>query len=330
MSGITADPGTWDLTGHAVRYAAFNAHPGIRNEFARSLRYRTRLWQPVLDTLAAELDYHPSDAAGALLGGWFAMVHLSAPIDQLVDRDPMSEHWRALGGVGSFTLVLALKDQILRAPLEALPADSPAEDLRSIAEATIELASACLTASIGSYLDVAGYSQLGTADTMPLPACVKMARFYETLVGWKSSIIYESLMRCAALSMEAPPAMVAAMAEFGHHIGFAIQVLDDAGGIWGDGDDLEKDPIKVTSPIAYGLCIDHPRREELAAILHMAAGRRDVAAARHILDEIEARAFLEFLIRERVARGIDAVAAVAPRIAPPLERWAHAYFRRTL
>ncbi|MET3711847.1 hypothetical protein ABIC65_002556 [Sphingomonas trueperi] len=330
MSTIAIDPDAWDLAEHATRYAAFDAHPGIRREFSYSLRLRTRLWQPVLDLLAGALEYRPSDAARALLGGWFAMVHLSAPIDQLVDDDPMSEHWRSLGGVGSFALVLALKDQILRAPLEAFPPGTPAAELRPIAKATIELASACLTASIGSYLDVTGYSQLSSEATLSLPACVKMARFYETLVGWKSSVIYESLMRCAALAMEAPPATVAALAEFGHHIGFAVQILDDAGGIWGDGDDLEKDPVKVTSPIAYGLCIDHARRDELAEILHTPARQRDVATARDILDGIEARTFLEFLIRERISRGTEAVAAVTPAMAARLERWAHAYFRRTL
>lgn len=303
MSTSVNDAVDWDLAGYAVSYPAFQAHPAIKAEFARSLEKRTRLWEPVLSLLATEFGHRPSEASARLLGGWFAMVHLSAPIDQLVDRDPMSDQWRELGGVGAIELVLALKDQIFRAPLAALSQDDDAEARHRVSLAAVELGSSCLTATIGEYLDIVGYSELRSAPPYPVQAGARVTLFYEKLVGWKSSVIYECLLRCAALMMGAPEKTVEALAIFGHHIGFAVQVLDDAGGVWGGGDDLEKDPVKVISPLAYALSVEHPRRDELVELLHTRTEDRDVAAVRDILDGIEARAFLEFVIRERVSRG---------------------------
>ncbi|MFJ2603699.1 hypothetical protein ACIO13_01740 [Streptomyces sp. NPDC087425] len=329
MNAPVRDDIQWNLAEHAVSYPAFEGHPAIKAEFARSLGKRTRLWEPLLSLLAAEFDHRPSDASARVLSGWFTMVHLSAPIDQLVDRDPMSDHWRELGGAGAIQLVLALKDQVLRAPLLALGTDADDRTHRAVSRATVELGSACLTASIGEYLDVVGYSELRSRPPYPVEAAVQVALFYEQLVGWKSSVIYECLLRCAAMTMEAPEPAIEALAVFGHHIGFAVQVLDDAGGVWGGGDDLEKDPVKVTSPLAYALAVDHPGRDELVDLLHTPAADRDVARAREILDGVQARAFLEFLIRDRVSRAVGALAGAVPDLAAPLERWADAYFRRT-
>ncbi|MEU6479065.1 polyprenyl synthetase family protein [Streptomyces sp. NPDC047017] len=329
MNAPVRDDALWNLAEHAASYPAFDGHPAIKAEFVRSLRKRTRLWEPLLSLLATEFGHRPSDASARVLSGWFTMVHLSAPIDQLVDRDPMSDHWRELGGAGAIELVLALKDQVLRAPLQALDPQADARTVHAVSRATVELGSACLTASIGEYLDVVGYSELRSRPPYPVQTATRVALFYEQLVGWKSSVIYECLLRCAALTMEAPDEAVDALAIFGHHIGFAVQVLDDAGGVWGGGDDLEKDPIKVTSPLAYALALDHPGRDELVDLLHTAAAERDVARTREILDDIQARAFLEFLIRDRISRAVGALAEVAPKLTGPLERWADAYFRRT-
>ncbi|EYT79765.1 MULTISPECIES: polyprenyl synthetase family protein [unclassified Streptomyces] len=329
MNAPVRDDIEWNLAEHAVSYPAFDGHPAIRAEFARSLRKRTRLWEPLLTLLATEFGHRPSDASARVLSGWFTMVHLSAPIDQLVDRDPMSEQWRELGGAGAIELVLALKDQVLRAPLAALDPAADTATVQAVSRATVELGSACLTASIGEYLDVVGYSELRSEPPYPVRAATRVALFYEQLVGWKSSVIYECLLRCAALTMEAPDAAAEALARFGHHIGFAVQVLDDAGGVWGGGDDLEKDPVKVTSPLAYALALDHPRRDELVDLLHTPAAGRDVARTRDILDGVQARAFLEFLVRDRISLAVDALSEVLPKLADPLERWADAYFRRT-
>ncbi|MER7968203.1 polyprenyl synthetase family protein [Streptomyces sp. NPDC096080] len=328
-STTTRDDIVWDLARHAVSYPAFDEHPAIRTEFARSLHKRTRLWEPLLSLLAAEFDHRPTEASAKVLSGWFTMVHLSAPIDQLVDRDPMSDHWRRLGGAGAVQLVLTLKDQVFRAPMLALDPRTDAAAAHAVTRATVELGSACLTASIGEYLDVVGYSELRSRPPYPVPEAARVALFYEQLVGWKSSVIYECLLRCAATTMRAPEPAVDALAAFGHHIGFAVQVLDDAGGVWGGGDDLEKDPVKVTSPLAHALTTDHPRRDELVDLLHTPAARRDVERVRALLDEVQARAFLEFLIRDRVSLAAGALAEALPGLVAPLERWADAYFRRT-
>ncbi|MFE0176011.1 hypothetical protein ACFWZ2_27175 [Streptomyces sp. NPDC059002] len=328
MNAPVRDDIVWNLAEHAVSYPAFEAHTAIRAEFGRSLRKRTRLWEPLLSLLATEFGHRPSEASARVMSGWFTMVHLSAPIDQLVDRDPMSQQWRELGGAGAIELVLALKDQVFQAPLEALDPRADASTVHAVSRATVELASACLTASIGEYLDIVGYSELRSEPPYPVETAAKVALFYEQLVGWKSSVIYECLMRCAALTMRAPEGAVQALATFGHHVGFAVQVLDDAGGVWGVGDDLEKDPVKVISPLAYALTIEHPDRDELVDLLHTPAAERDVRRTREILDAVQARAFLEFLIRDRISLAVGAVADAVPGLAAPLERWADAYFRR--
>jgi hypothetical protein len=306
----------------ALELKALAPYPDILDEFDRSLRKRTRFWQPVMDVLFREFDKSPSEALTRVLAGWYTMVHLSAPLDQVVDRDPMSEAWRRLGSGGAFELVLRCKDECLMRPLEA----ATSESLPAISRATLALASSALTTTIGEFLDIAGGAAI---DGSSPPE--KIATFYDHLVGWKTAEIYRCFFRCVALALEATDEQRRTLEDFGAHAGYAVQVLDDAGGVWGGGDDLDKQPAKMTFPTAYGLTANHQRRDELLDVLLTPAPRRDQARAREILESIDTLGFLEFLIAERRDRSAEVLKhTFGAAMVDELMAWYERYFRREL
>lgn len=308
----------------AISLEGWREHPEICYEFDQSLRKRTRMWEPLIQVILEEAEIEATDSLLRLMAAWFTMIHLSAPVDQLVDRDPMSSGWKKLGPVGAFDLILALKDEVLEKPLASLSTADSKQTL-ALAQATIALSSATLTAAIGSYLDVAGALAIKRGEPLE-----RLVYLYDRLVGWKSASIYRCLMSCLAVAGRVPQTTRQALEEFGRNVGYSIQVLDDAGGIWGGGDDLAKDPVKVTFPIAYGITSSHPRRDELVEILFAQPEVRDLERARSILNEMGALLFLEFLIEDRRDRCERVLAPVSERTRNALQTWCESYFRRRL
>ncbi|HJP95629.1 MAG TPA: hypothetical protein VJ875_27015 [Pyrinomonadaceae bacterium] len=308
----------------AISLDGWREYPEICYEFDQSLRKRTRMWEPLIQVILEEAEIEVTDSLLRLIAAWFTMIHLSAPVDQVVDSDPMSSGWKKLGPVKIFDLILALKDEVLEKPLASLSTDYSKQTL-ALAQATVTLSSATLTAAIGSYLDVTG--ALAIKDEEPLERLVYL---YDRLVGWKSASIYRCLMSCLAVAGKVPQITRQVLEDFGSNVGYSIQVLDDAGGIWGGGDDLAKDPVKVTFPIAYGITSRHPRRDELVRLLVTPRPVRDLDCARSILHEMGALPFLEFLIEDRQGRCERVLAPLCARTRNALLTWYESYFRRRL
>jgi hypothetical protein len=303
----------------ASRFRTFAPHPEIADEFARSVHKRARLWAPVIDSIATT-GGGPNDAVANVAASWLAMVHLSAPLDQIVDGDPMSSQWRCLGPIRAFELVLTFKDEVLGAPIAAAIDGETAPAAR----AAIELAAASLTAAIGSYFDIGGrLAWRRGADA------ARLALLYDRIVEWKCGVIYRALTECVAIAAGAPPAARRAFAAFGLHTGVAVQVLDDAGGIFGEGEgDLEKEPVKITFPLAYGLTSSDSASAELAELLAEPRASRNVARIRELLDAVDTRRFLEYLIDERRDRCERVLAAIASPTRERLLAWYDDYFLR--
>jgi geranylgeranyl diphosphate synthase type I len=303
----------------ASRFRTLAPYPAIADEFERSVARRARMWAPAIEAIAAEGE-GAGDTVADVAASWLAMVHLSAPLDQILDADPMSSQWRQLGPIGAFELVLSFKDEVLAAPIER----AAGGDATTAARAAIELAAASLTAAIGSYFDIGGrLSWHRGAD----PA--RLALLYDRIVEWKCGVIYRALTECVAVAAGVPAAARRAFAAFGLHTGVAVQVLDDAGGVFGPGEgDLDKDPVKITFPLAYALNSSQGSRAELAELLATPRSARDLGRVRELLDAIDTRRFLEYLVEERRDRCDAALAPVAPRTRRSLLDWYDDYFRR--
>lgn len=103
-----------------------------------------------------------------------------------------------------------------------------------------------------------------------------------------------ALLACAAslgaILGEAPDAAVAALAEFGAHVGIAFQAVDDVLGIWGDpavtGKPVGSDLLqrKRTLPVTVVLAAADERADELVALLDGPLDPAELARATALLE----------------------------------------------
>ncbi|HEY7029686.1 MAG TPA: polyprenyl synthetase family protein [Thermomicrobiales bacterium] len=120
---------------------------------------------------------------------------------------------------------------------------------------------------------------------------------------------YSVACLAGALCATEDATILAACRRFGHHAGLALQILDDLEGIWhplGQGDLAMG---KVTLPVVYGLSIEHPRRDELAAVVNRGRLAAEAPRVREILDGIAARDFLIWAALQERARALSALAS---------------------
>lgn len=296
-------------------------HPGIASEFERSLRKRARLWEPLVAAVLEELGREADEGVVRLVAAWFTLVHLSGPVDHWIDGDPQGAQWERHRPTDSFEIVLAIKDQALALPVSAVDA-SPRGTALALAAA--DLGSSAVTATMGSYFDL-----LGALEYRPGRREEEYAAIHEKLVQWKSACIYRALTRALAIAGGASPEVTAGLERFGEVTGYCIQVFDDAGGIWGDGGDLDKPSVALTFPLVYGLNLAHPGRDALRGELARGADR-DRGRILSIADGIGALLFLEFLIEEGARECEAALAPLGERARAALLSWFHAYFRHQI
>ena len=308
------------VTSAALSLDSLRKHPAIAAEFERSLVKRTPLWAPLILATLDELGTELSDGIVRLVAAWFTLIHLSGPLDHWIDDDPVAPHWSCHDAASRFDLLFALKDEALAAPFAAAPPVTP-----ELARAVAELASGCMTASIGAYFDL-----VGALNYRPGLDTGQASYLHQQLVQWKSACLYRTLATCLAVVGGATDAQRRALENFGCVTGYCIQVLDDAGGIWGPGSDLDKDPVALTFPLIYGLHLAHPNREWLAEELARPLRQRDLAGIRAALNQIEALAFLEFLIEDGEEHCARDFAPLLPQTRERLLGWFRAYFRHQL
>lgn len=116
-------------------------------------------------------------------------------------------------------------------------------------------------------------------------------RFLE-VVGQKTGSLYELPCRLGAHLSQAPPALCAALAEYGRSLGVAFQLVDDVLDIAADATTLGKEPGSdlregvYTLPVIYTLRQTNPDSQRLRTLLLSAEfDEAEVASVRHLLLE---------------------------------------------
>ena len=249
-------------------------------------------------------------------------MHLSGPADHWIDRDPVSTHWSELGFEGGFDLLLRLKDEALHLALES-QADTGGRVGADPARAVLRLATSAVTASLANSIDASGGIDIDFEQPRQFPA---KALLYERLVGWKSAEIYKVFFEALSLHAGRRPEQVDGMARFGHHVGLCIQLLDDVGGVWETGQDLQAPTTKMLFPMAYALNSGNPCEAEITAQLRRPPDERDLAGLQDLFTASGARDFLSFYLEERRLRCERALACVGGQARRSLLQWFDAYF----
>ena len=143
---------------------------------------------------------------------------------------------------------------------------------------------------------------------------------YLEVIRKKTAELFQAATQTGALLAGADPAIVTALRDYGHHLGMAFQLVDDALDYAGDagqlgkniGDDLAEG--KMTLPLIHALRAAAPAD---AALIRDAIASRDGAALPEILRIVGACGALDYTLAAARRQADQALAAVAPLTGSP-------------
>ncbi|TSE00329.1 polyprenyl synthetase family protein [Skermania sp. ID1734] len=144
----------------------------------------------------------------------FSLVH-----DDLMDRDTMRRHRRTVWSLWGDTAAILAGDAMLSLAHEIL-AEHPVGHADS---AQLLLARTTRELIRGQILDVAFESR----SDVTAAECLDMA-------AAKTAALLSAAAAMGGVYAAASPEVVAALSNFGRHVGVAFQIIDDLLGIWGD------------------------------------------------------------------------------------------------
>jgi geranylgeranyl diphosphate synthase type I len=210
----------------------------------------------------------------------FSLVH-----DDIQDQSPtrrgretLWKRWGAAQAINAGDALFAL------ASLATLESERPALSAAGRGAALKALSRACLELTHGQYLDLKAES-----------ATQASLEFYWEMIRAKTGALVAAACAAGGLAGSAPPDQVAALEEFGLHLGLAFQVRDDMLGLWGDPavtgksttSDLES--RKKSLPILFGL----ERCEEFRSLLALPFEAANAPEMLRLLESCGAREFAQ-------------------------------------
>ncbi len=260
--------------------------------------------RPALTFACAEVVGGSLDAAmpGALaveLAHNFTLLH-----DDVMDRGRTRRHRPAAWTVFGEATTIVAGDALLVAAVQAV-ATSP----RGADEAVRLLCDALSQVVSGQCADMA-FEHRGDVS---LDECVAMA-------AGKTASLIGCACALGALLAGAEASRVVQLNRFGHHLGVAFQLIDDALGIWGDsakmgkpvGSDLQA--AKKSLPVVAALTSDTVAGRELAELYLRTDPLEDTELARAaaLIDRAGARAWTHAEAERQLRAALSCLAAADP------------------
>ncbi len=239
----------------------------------------------------------------------FSLIH-----DDVVDGDEERRHRPTVWARFGLGQAIVGGDALALAAIELLLADPTPPRVRAaavLAQAT--------QAMIGGQADDMAFEG---RPTVTVEECLAME-------AGKTGALLACAASLGAILGEAPDVTVAALAEFGAHVGIAFQAVDDVLGIWGDpsvtGKPVGSDLLqrKRTLPVTVVLAAGGRRAEELAELLDGPLGPAELARATELLESGRRQALT--VAEAHVENALASLASVelAPGPAAELAELAH-------
>lgn len=231
-------------------YAWMRYHLGWEDQSGQAVEASPgKLMRPVAVLLAAELlggqVEHAAPAAAAIeLVHNFSLLHDDVE-DASEFRRGRQNLWVFAGAAQAINTGDGMFVVSRLAGYRMLDAGAPPE--RAVAVMR-EIDEACIRLVEGQYLDMSFERREAVS-----------VEEYLAMAEGKTAAMFAAPFACGAILAGAPEATVAAMREYGRHVGLAFQMVDDVLGIWGDpgvtgkpvGDDLSA--RKMTYPVILAL-----------------------------------------------------------------------------
>ncbi len=211
-----------DALAHTLRRELASGDPFISGLVDHVLSAKGKLIRPALALLCA----HACGGAGEqriLLAGAVELVHVASLIhDDIIDAADLRRGTRTVNARWGNQIAVLAGDYLFATAFGMISRIGHPQVAPAIAEASVLMSRAeIMAAETGSQMHE------------------DEARYY-SIIGGKTAALFSAACRCGALLAGAPPAMAAAMAEFGHRWGLAFQITDDILDLVGDLESLGK------------------------------------------------------------------------------------------
>lgn len=204
-----------------------------------------KLTRGTLALLSATAAGGAADSAMAAAVGVELVHQYSLLHDDIIDNDRSRRHQAAAWTVYGAEAAILAGDALAALALEVLleePNGGPAA--QSLATATRRMI-------MGQAADVA----FEKATVVPLDACIAM-------VANKTGALIECAASIGARLLGAAPELVAGLEQYGRHLGYTFQLIDDVIGLWGD-------PQQTGKPVGSDL---HERKKSLPVVAALTRG----------------------------------------------------------
>jgi geranylgeranyl pyrophosphate synthase len=210
-------------------------------------------------------------------------------LDDVADQDRRDRLWSYIGPARALNFASAMQvmafEILDRAPIEA-------RVLQRINRCFIDT---FLTIASGQDRDLSGRT--------------RTVEEYWATVERKIACGYAASCASGAMVGTADAGMVALCHDFGYHLGFAMQIINDLQSIWSPNGATDLEQGKVTLPLVYGLSFVHPGRRELEGYLSGDEVGAHSQRIREILEQIEAREFLVWAALQEREQALDSLSA---------------------
>ncbi|MBP0010096.1 MULTISPECIES: polyprenyl synthetase family protein [unclassified Roseofilum] len=131
------------------------------------------------------------------------------------------------------------------------------------------------------------FLQVCQGQDRDLKTNVNSLQEYQDLIKLKTLPAYQFATVIGACVAAADPQQLNAAAEFGQHLGWMTQMLDDIESIWFPTVENQREIEKKTFPVLLGLSLDHPNAERLEKMFHQKQYHRKTICT--LLDEMDIR-----------------------------------------
>ncbi len=193
-------------------------------------------------------------------------------LDDLEDQDRPKALWNQVGPARTWNYAAALQSMVFDL-LRQLPLEP--ERVHRI---------------IGAFTDM--FLHMTYGQDRDLIGKTRTIEDYWATVAEKVAYGYATGCSAGAMVATDKSDLIHACGNFGFHLGFVIQIVNDMQSIWSPDGVTDLKQGKVTLPLLYGLTNNHPKRDELVSLTRAGKITSREERIKEILDSIDTKSFL--------------------------------------
>ncbi|MEQ8997194.1 MAG: polyprenyl synthetase family protein [Coleofasciculus sp. B1-GNL1-01] len=156
-----------------------------------------------------------------------------------------------------------------------------------------------------SYIDA--FFRISVGQDRELVGTTRTVEDYWLTVEMKSAGFVATACATGAMVGTDNPELIQSCGAFGHHLGLALQILNDMESIWQPDGITDLKQGKITLPLLYGLESHHSERDELLSLVTDNEIATHAERIKEILDKIDTKSFLIWAALKEREQALEAI-----------------------